>query len=66
MRFSREISRREGVSVAFSGDLSTEFSKSVDILPFFREISRRATPPGVAASAPLRVGATLAVARWTR
>ena len=30
MRFSREISRREGVSGAFSGDLSTEFSKSVD------------------------------------
>ena len=28
--FFREISRREGVSGAFSGDLSTEFSKSVD------------------------------------
>ena len=61
LRFRREMGPIEGLIRAFSRDLSTEFSNSVDIFSFFREIPCRATPPGVGASAPLRVGATLAV-----
>ena len=42
----------EGLIRAFSRDLSTEFSNSVDIFSFFREISRRATVKSTGAAAP--------------